>query len=413
MKPGERALERGFLLRQFPVVLELVGADGGFELIQTLLGLPKLRLEKRGSFFGLRLTRFHVLFDAQIRQTVGNLCHYRGIRSLIADPERPGPLVTAADGYQLDAGIPAHQLENFFLEKRLSFFRVEAEIVNDLLQIPAAEDLLSDRADAILEIGRNRRRDEFFRDLLRIHQDQGLRHVERRQSPHDGSRAETHQNPDRNNAEFAFPHGPHDGRKGESRMAGRRFLRLRLRIISHVCSRLYRNTGTKSRRSFQFNVLRAAGSRAPATRRAQPPRCPKVLDIRSLVSEKWVPRFGRPTPSVQEFCKAPQERKKVAHGARRGKTAISSSPGTGRKIAGAPLSPPLGGSPRYASVPTAFAVGYWFRAWRASVRADALRSRRVPSGYLDSATSKSPASSKRGRIPMSHARRQSGKSPTG
>ena len=53
VQPGERGRQGSLLLRQFPVVLELVGADGGFELVEALFGLPKLRVEKLRSSFGL------------------------------------------------------------------------------------------------------------------------------------------------------------------------------------------------------------------------------------------------------------------------------------------------------------------------------------------------------------------------
>ena len=58
---------------------------------------------------------------------------------------------------------------------------------------------------------------------------------------------------------------------------------------------------------------------------------------------------------VTSSGEAPEERKKVAHGVSRGKTAKSAKPRQGRKN----LFRPLRGLPRLRASPTACAVGYF------------------------------------------------------
>ena len=238
LKPGKGSGQSGLLLRQFSIVREFVSTDRRFQFVEMLLGLAKLRVQEVRSTGRLPLSRPQVLFHVEVRQTVRNLHHHRRLASLITDPKGPRPFgfVTAAGhgGLQGNGDVLPHHLQNFFLEMRFSFFPIEPELLDHLLQLRAAKKHLPDGSDAFLQVVADRRRNELLRDLLRVDQYHRLRQVHRRQRAHHGGCAESEKDPRHGDTDLSFPDRPENGEGGEPGEAGFRLFPVCLSVADHV-----------------------------------------------------------------------------------------------------------------------------------------------------------------------------------
>src|ERR1041385_5958724 len=122
---------------------------------------------------GVRSVSLH--FFLMIRRPPrSTLFPYTTLFRSVADPERRGPLIPAVAGgthrLQCDRNVLPHRFQDFFFEVRLALFFVEAEILDDFLERPAAQERFANGGDAILQITGDGGRDEFLRDLLRVDQ---------------------------------------------------------------------------------------------------------------------------------------------------------------------------------------------------------------------------------------------------
>ena len=184
----ERAEQRSFLLRQLPIVLQLVLADRKLKLVQGFLGRLKLRVKELQRAFGMDCPVLQVLLDKQAGDPIGDTRRNDPARSLVAN-SIGGRAASARAFLRLDRDVLAHDREDFFLRQFLSFPLIKMELVDHACELPRVQDLLGDIAQTVIHIRTHRALYIFLRYFLRIHDNQSIRPVHAPQgkdSPHAG-----------------------------------------------------------------------------------------------------------------------------------------------------------------------------------------------------------------------------------
>ena len=105
----------------------------------------------------------------------------------------------------LDVDVPAHLLDHVFHDRGLARLRVEIEVLNDALETRAAQDLLLNRLQAVLDPGRDRRLHVALRNPLRHDQNQRVRPIQIRQGAHPRSHAHRNRDGGKNRPPLSAP----------------------------------------------------------------------------------------------------------------------------------------------------------------------------------------------------------------
>ena len=162
------ALDVGFELgRQLARVLAAVILEPLLVLDQTPPRVLELRFQELVGALGQHFPVAQILFDEQRRQTFGH--PHRGSR--VAGGEADAEGVALDD---LDFDFLPHPLDDVFHDRGAALVGVEIEILNDPFEPRAAQDLLRDRLQPILDARGHRRAHVALGHALRDHQDQRL-----------------------------------------------------------------------------------------------------------------------------------------------------------------------------------------------------------------------------------------------
>src|SRR3989449_3293922 len=182
MQPFE-AREIGLhLLRQLAQVAPFELAHAVFQLVQPLLRLRELHLEKLRGAGRLALPDPQVLLDVEGRQGVRDKGNRARIAALITDREGYGGLALApyVDALQLQLDVIAHTHDDVFERDPFPRIGIEPEAVDQRLEPRAAQDLLGDRLKAGPEGARHGRLHEDLGDLLGLHDHGGCGTIDHR-----------------------------------------------------------------------------------------------------------------------------------------------------------------------------------------------------------------------------------------
>jgi hypothetical protein len=188
------ALEvRGHLIGQLAVVQALVFFEFVFGQHELPARLVELRGQELVGAVGENLAVAQAFVDEQRGQPLGDPLGHARVVGRVTDAER-----VAFDDADADVLGP-HPLDNVFHQLLVGpFTRIQVEVRDDLLEARAAENLLADRLQAILDARRHRRLDVTLRHALRHHEDQALRTVQVRQivNDHRSGRCDQHRRQD-------------------------------------------------------------------------------------------------------------------------------------------------------------------------------------------------------------------------
>ena len=164
----------GLLLRHFADMLQPKILKFGFLRLQILSGFLQLVVEKLRSSGGLLLARLRFSSINRDASSFVTCATRRGSlpRYVMRNASRswlPPPLT------MLHINVRSASFDHVFADHGLSFFRIEIESIDDLLQSCGAQNLLRKRAQPVAHIAANRWPYITFRDFLRVHQDRRVR----------------------------------------------------------------------------------------------------------------------------------------------------------------------------------------------------------------------------------------------
>ena len=175
MQPLEGGEVGLHLLGQLTHVAPLERAHPLLLLVEPLLRLPELDLEKLGGAGGLALTGLQVLLDVEGREGVRDERDRARVTSLVADREGHRGLARTLhlDALELQLDVPAHALDDLFGRDAFPQIGVEAEAVDQGFESRAAQDFLADRVEPSLEGTGHGWLHEGLGDLLAVHEHGG------------------------------------------------------------------------------------------------------------------------------------------------------------------------------------------------------------------------------------------------
>ena len=174
---------------QLAGVLLPVGFEPFLLLDQAVSRLLQLGFEELIRALGQRRTVALAFVDEQRAEAFSDLLDRPWIAAAVADAKRRGRTLPLTGAGRLDADVlHPHAFDHVFHQLRLAFLGIEVELADDLFEPRAAQDLLVEGGQAVLEPHFHRWLHVVLGNLLRDHHDERLGAKPVRQPPchHDG-----------------------------------------------------------------------------------------------------------------------------------------------------------------------------------------------------------------------------------
>ena len=177
-----------YQLRQRPVGLVLHGGEHDLEFLNMLIQILRFPLQKGGGFLGVPLTALQVFRQKETRQFIGDLLCRRRSFAVIGQGKRDGrlgrvlrPLIDHLDVQNIDLNVLGKAFQHFLRWAPFPKLLIETILFDYAPERGTTEDLLLDRLDALIRIGRNRRPNQIGRNLLLFNKNRGSRTIDGRE----------------------------------------------------------------------------------------------------------------------------------------------------------------------------------------------------------------------------------------
>ncbi len=196
MELGLESLQRGevhsHLLGKLTGMARPEVSNPRFLRVHPILRFRELDPQKLGGLGRLLLADLRIFLDVQGGERIGDLRDRLRITPPVAEVERDGGTPARhllRNLPELELDVASHLLDDRLRRHPVPQIRIQGETRDQIVQLPAAHDLLADRLKPGLELTGDGRSDESLGDLVALHEHGGRRSIDVRQGRRDADRA--------------------------------------------------------------------------------------------------------------------------------------------------------------------------------------------------------------------------------
>jgi len=177
-----------YQLRQRPVCPVFHGGEHDFQFLDMLIQVLRFSLQKSGGFLRMPFAALQVFRQKETCQFIGDLLCRRRSFAVIRQGKRDGslgrilrPLIDHLDVQHINLNVLGESFQHFLRWAPFPELLIEPILFNDTPERGPTEDLLFDRLDALIGIGRDCRPNQIRRNLLLLDQNRGGRAIDGRE----------------------------------------------------------------------------------------------------------------------------------------------------------------------------------------------------------------------------------------